>query len=439
MLRSLIHVYKNSDFGDIHNKLKWLILIRAVFAALFLLSTLILQVQQKEHPFFSFVPLSYLLISVIFILSLFYGIILPKIKRVTLFAFIQIGLDSLFVSAIVYLTGGYYSLFSFLYLVIIIYASMILYIRGGLILGVLNSTLYSSVLILQYTTVLPSLENAHALNLANLGWSPIIYKCAITTSATFAIALLSGLLTEQNRRTRNELKTMELHIKRVEKMAYMGEMAAGLAHEIKNPLASLAGSIQLLKEELRYDSDQQRLMEIVLRETDRLGTLVNNFLMFARPPVGKPVKLNLTEAIEEITALFEKNGNYSKGYILRKEIRGPIWLLMDSTHLRQILWNLLLNAAQAIDENGLIEIKAFSKKNGHAYIQVKDNGCGMSAEVVQSIFNPFYTTKPEGTGLGLSIVHRILEAYDGRLDVNTREGQGTLFTLTLRQAGTMDQ
>jgi two-component system sensor histidine kinase HydH len=414
-------------------------LSRAVFAALFLVSTLILQIQQKEHPLFSFVPLSYLLIAAIFILSLFYGILLPKIKRVTLFAFVQIGLDSLFVSAIVYITGGYYSLFSFLYLLVIIYASMILYLRGGLILGLLNTALYSTVLILQYTAVLPSLENVHAVNLANLGWAPIIYKCAITAAATFAIAFLSGLLTEQDRRTRNELKAMELHIKRVEKMAYMGEMAAGLAHEIKNPLASLAGSIQLLKEELRYDSDQQRLMEIVLRETDRLGTLVNNFLMFARPPVGKPVQLNLTEAIEEISALFEKNGNYSKQYILRKEIREPIWLLMDSTHLRQILWNLLLNAAEAIDESGLIEIKAFSKKNGHACIQVKDNGCGMSADVVQSIFDPFYTTKPEGTGLGLSIVHRILEAYDGRLDVNTKEGQGTVFSMTLRQANSAEQ
>ena len=414
-------------------------LSRAVFAALFLVSTLILQIQQKEHPLFSFVPLSYLLIAAIFILSLFYGILLPKIKRVTLFAFVQIGLDSLFVSAIVYITGGYYSLFSFLYLLVIIYASMILYLRGGLILGLLNTALYSTVLILQYTAVLPSLENVHAVNLANLGWAPIIYKCAITAAATFAIAFLSGLLTEQDRRTRNELKAMELHIKRVEKMAYMGEMAAGLAHEIKNPLASLAGSIQLLKEELRYDSDQQRLMEIVLRETDRLGTLVNNFLMFARPPVGKPVQLNLSEAIEEISALFEKNGNYSKQYILRKEIREPIWLLMDSTHLRQILWNLLLNAAEAIDESGLIEIKAFSKKNGHACIQVKDNGCGMSAEVVQSIFDPFYTTKPEGTGLGLSIVHRILEAYDGRLDVNTKEGQGTVFSMTLRQANSAEQ
>ncbi len=106
---------------------------------------------------------------------------------------------------------------------------------------------------------------------------------------------------------------------------------------------------------------------------------------------------------------------------------------MDPAHLRQIIWNLLLNAAEAVDDNGLIEIKLTKLKNADVCIQVVDNGCGMPSDVVQSIFNPFYTTKSEGTGLGLSIVHRILEAYDGRLDVNTQEGQGTCFSLILNQ------
>jgi two-component system sensor histidine kinase HydH len=107
---------------------------------------------------------------------------------------------------------------------------------------------------------------------------------------------------------------------------------------------------------------------------------------------------------------------------------------MDPTHLRQILWNLLLNAAEAIADNGLIEIKTFKAKNNDICIQVTDNGCGIPADVVQSIFDPFYTTKSEGTGLGLSIVHRIIEAYDGRLDVNTKEGEGTSFSLMIKQS-----
>ncbi len=110
--------------------------------------------------------------------------------------------------------------------------------------------------------------------------SQIAYKVMFISVAALAMALLSGLLTEQNRKTQKELKAMENHLKRVEKMAYMGEMAAGLAHEIKNPLASVVGSIQLLKDESDYDAGHQRLMDIILRETDRLGTLVNDFLFF---------------------------------------------------------------------------------------------------------------------------------------------------------------
>jgi two-component system sensor histidine kinase PilS (NtrC family) len=226
---------------------------------------------------------------------------------------------------------------------------------------------------------------------------------------------------------------METHVKRVEKMAYMGEMAAGLAHEIRNPLASLVGSIQLMKEEQGYNPDHQKLMNIILRETDRLSTLVNDFLFFARPPSGKPEQLNLKAIIEDIISLFEKDNTHAKRCILRKKLAEDCWVIMDPAHFRQILWNLLLNAAEAIEDNGVIEIKTSKLKNHDISVQVSDNGCGMPADVVQSIFNPFYTTKSEGTGLGLSIVHRILEAYDGRLDVSSKEGEGTRFSLIIKQ------
>ena len=117
--------------------------------------------------------------------------------------------------------------------------------------------------------------------------------------ACFAVAFLSTLLSEQTRKTKKELQTMEHHVKRVEKMALIGEMAAGLAHEIKNPLASLTGSIQLLKEDMRYDPDHDRLMQIILREADRLSSLASNFLFYARPPAGKVESIELGEVLLE--------------------------------------------------------------------------------------------------------------------------------------------
>jgi two-component system sensor histidine kinase PilS (NtrC family) len=408
-------------------------LARIIFAIVLLIWILIASIRHEPDQSGALFYFSYIFVAAVLSFSLLYSILLPRIGRFNVFAFIQIIVDSFFVSIIVILSGGYFSLFSFLYLVVVIYASILLYLSGGLVLALLSSIQYALILILQYYAALPLFGETNNLSESVESIFPVVYKILITAAAAFAMALLSGLLTEQNRKTRKELKAMENHVKRVEKMAYMGEMAAGLAHEIKNPLASLVGSIQLLKEERGYDPDHQRLMNIILRETDRLSTLVTDFLFFARPPSGKPERLNLKAAIEDIVSLFEKDHTHSRRCILRKNLEEDCWVVMDPAHLRQILWNLLLNAAEAIADNGVIEIKTSRLKNSDIRIQVTDNGCGMPADVVQSIFNPFYTTKSEGTGLGLSIVHRILEAYDGRLDVNSREGEGTRFSLIIKQ------
>jgi two-component system sensor histidine kinase PilS (NtrC family) len=289
-------------------------------------------------------------------------------------------------------------------------------------------------ILLGYAAILPPMGDNGELSVQGMEWIPMIYRIVFTSAACFAVAILSGLLTEQNLKSQKELRTMEAHLRRVEKMAYMGEMAAGLAHEIKNPLASLVGCIQLIKEDLRYDPDQERLMEIILRETDRLSTLVNDFLFFARPPAGKPEKINLRSAVNEISELFENDVVHAGKLGLNRRIPDDAWIVMDPTHLSQVLWNLLLNAAQAIEENGEIDIEAVAGKNGMLEISVRDDGCGMEPELVQSIFDPFYTTKPRGTGLGLSIVHRILESYDSRLDVQSEPGRGTIFSFYLQPA-----
>jgi two-component system, NtrC family, sensor histidine kinase HydH len=420
--------------GDISSRLKWLMLARVVFTTFLLGSTIVVQFQAKHAPIQPIVTVLYVLIGIIFFLSLLYALLANRIKRQPLFGYLQIGVDSFIVTLIVFVTGGFFSFFSFLYLVVIIYANMILFFRGGLVLALLSTLQYALMIALQYAEVLPPVGYGMELAFHDYSVVSIGYKVLITAVACFGVAVLSGLLTEQNRRTQKELKAMESHVRRVEKMAYMGEMAAGLAHEIKNPLASLSGSIQMLKADLRYDADHERLMDIILRETERLGTLVNDFLFFARPPAGKPEKINLKEAIDEIAELFRRDTLIAKTIDMKKDLSPEIWVVMDPTHLRQVLWNLLLNAAQAIDEGGQIQIKTDAIKQKQVTIHVIDNGCGMPDEVVPSIFDPFYTTKPEGTGLGLSIVHRILEAYSSRLDVQTAINSGTCFSFTLQQA-----
>lgn len=264
-------------------------------------------------------------------------------------------------------------------------------------------------------------------------WSHVFFKVAIIMWACFAVAFLSGLLSEQLRKTKKELSALEGRVKRVEKLAYMGEMAAGITHEIKNPLASLSGSIQILRSEIPYNSKHDKLMQIVLRETDRLSSLVNNFLLFAKPTVGKIEKIKLESALTDAVRLFERDGTSGGKLTITNEFSPDIWIEMDPVHLHQVIWNLLLNAAEAIEVEGVIRIITYPIKHNYAGVEIADNGCGMTDELIKSIFNPFFTTKPKGTGLGLSIVHSILESYSTWLDVKSEINKGTTFMLKLKR------
>jgi two-component system sensor histidine kinase PilS (NtrC family) len=377
--------------------------------------------------------LLYGFIITIFLISLVYGLLLKRVKNEVSFAFIQIGIDTFFVTLIIFGTGGFLSVFSFLYLVVIVYSSMLLPMRGIMVIASLCSIQFACLVELEYFGILNPYGTDTNLLASAYGWNQIAFKLIITVIACFAVAFLSSLLAEQTRKTKKELRTMEGHVKRVEKMAAIGEMAAGLAHEIKNPLASLSGSIQLLKEDMRYDPDHERLMQIILREADRLSSLASNFLLYARPPAGKVEPIKLDRAVLEAAELFEKDGSNNGHITTSKKLSPDLWITMDRGHLHQILWNLLLNAAEAIEDEGQIEIEMFPLKNKNVCVKITDNGCGISKETLTSIFDPFFTTKPSGTGLGLSIVHRILEAYDAWLSVESELNKGTTVTLNFRQ------
>jgi len=420
---------------DLSHKLKWLIFFRLLFASLMLGSAILLQVSENPFPLTRSMIVLYGVIVGIFLLSVYYALIFRYEKLNLLFPYVQIGIDTFIVTVIIFITGSFTSVFSFLYLVVIIYSSMIIFRRGSMVMATLCSIQYGILIDLEYYGVINPFFIKGSSTIAYYDWNIVLFKVVITMSACFAVAFLSGLLSEQVRRTKKELSVMEDRVKRVEKMAYMGEMAAGITHEVKNPLASLAGSIQILRKEIPYDPEHDKLMQIVLRETDRLNTLVSNFLLFARPPVGKIEKIELENALKETLKLFEKNQATSNRVSITIDLTPNIWVEMDPVHLRQVMWNLLLNASEAIEGEGLIKVKTYPQKLNYACVEVSDNGIGMTKKQIQSIFDPFFTTKPNGTGLGLSIVHSILESYNTWLDVVSKVGEGTKFTWKLNRIG----
>ena len=420
--------------GDLKNRLKWLVFFRLLFSTLLLGSTIFLQLGESPSPVSRPLLVLYGLIISIFILTFIYAAMLKRGIYSERAITVQIILDTFFVTVIITVTGGFTSIFNFLYLVVIIYTSMLLPRRSTVIIAALCCIQFGTMVDLEYFGWLNPFEKLDSQLASAHEWHEVLYKILITMIACFVVAILSSFLSEQTRSSRRELSAMADHVKRVEKMAAIGELAAGLAHEIKNPLASLSGAIQLLKEDMRYDPDHDRLMHIILREADRLSSLTTNFLLYARPPTGKNQSIELEMAVKEATELFQKDAANEREIETRTDLESGLWIVMDPAHLGQILWNLLLNAAESIEKDGNISIRTFSTKNKHACMRIRDNGCGIPRETLQTIFDPFYTTKAAGTGLGLSIVQRILDHYDAWLDVSSEPGKGTEITINFKQA-----
>lgn len=415
---------------DLRDRIKWLILLRLVVTLPLLVAIVFFQTNPSIATKLKFAIFLWGLTG-LFVLSFLYALSLVYIRgkgHVTL-AYIQIIIDTFMVSIVIFITGGFFSFFQFLYFVIIIYTSMLLLRKGSLVMASLCSVQYGILIDLEYYGFIrPFGFEANALA-AEYVWSIVFYKILFTMISCFAVAILSSILAIEIIKARKELNAMEENVKRVEKMAAVGEMAAGLAHEIRNPLASLSGAIQLLREESSYHPDSDRLMKIALREANRLSSLLNDFLMFARPKTGNPMPLKVDKALSEILDLFDNDPEIKEKVTLKRVLVPGIWIAMDPGHLHQVIWNLLMNSVQAVSQNGEISVKMVYGAANYVNIEISDSGCGMTPETIKSIFDPFYTTKKKGVGLGLSIVHRIIESYNGRIDVASTPGEGTVFTL----------
>ncbi len=244
-----------------------------------------------------------------------------------------------------------------------------------------------------------------------------------------------------------KFKEMEEQMKRMDKMAAVGGLAAGMAHEIRNPLASLSGSIQMLREELTLDNSQQHLMEITLRESERLNALITDFLLFAQPPQSHKILYPIGRILEETLDLFIHSPCFRDGIrVLRPNPQEETRVWIDPDQIRQVFWNLFINAAQSMSNGGEIQVqvgKGNARRNtGFSLssqgidkewvkISITDSGSGIAPEEKEKIFEPFFTTKENGTGLGLSIVHKIVENHKGLIKVDSAVGRGSTFSILL--------
>lgn len=228
-----------------------------------------------------------------------------------------------------------------------------------------------------------------------------------------------------------ELRRLQAEVRRQEKLAALGGLAAGVAHEIRNPLSSIKGLATYFAGKFAEGSPDRDVAKVMSQEVDRLNRVIGELLEFARPSDLKVRRSDINALLRHSLQLVRQDAA-AKGVELAEELAPEVCdALIDPDRLAQCLLNLYLNAIHAMPDGGRLTVAGTQAEGLQVRIVVSDTGCGIAPEDMEKIFNPYFTTKPKGTGLGLAIVHKIIEAHDGRIQVESTPGKGTRFVITL--------
>ena len=239
-------------------------------------------------------------------------------------------------------------------------------------------------------------------------------------------------LFQETRRAYEELKETQEKLIRSERLAAVGELAAQIAHEIRNPLGAISNSVGVLRRDLDLHGDDRRLLEVVHDESQRLEDIVADFLRFARRRPIHKMPEQVTDVLDDLLLrLSQEQTGESEIRITKEYEPGLPKVPLDSAQTREAVWNLLVNAVEAMPKGGEIRVKVSRSTKGGDFLEivVADTGKGILASERDKIFQPFHTTKADGTGLGLAIVHRVVEAHAGEVEVESKEGRGSAFRL----------
>lgn len=526
--------------------LLWLMVLRVVVVTVLLGSAVLVELTAPGSlPTDSF----FVLIGLTYALTAIYAVLLRYVDRHRWIIDLQMAGDAVTVSALVQVTGGITSYFSSLYALPIISASILQFRRGSMLLATLSMLLFGSLVVAQYSA--PGLVPGADLPPVKVAF----YRVGINVFGFFAVAFLSGYLTENLRRAGarlerasheiadlqafsqhvidsltsgvvtgdyegriltfsraaeaitghhaasvvgrrvdevlqfplevkalferdlsdacgrrlefryatsggraidlglsathlitpggragllfafqdvTEIKKLERDARIQQRLAAVGEMAAAIAHEIRNPLASISGSVQLLRHELPLTEDQAQLLDIVLRESDRLNNTIRSFLAYARPQRFAVSRLDLRGVISDAALLLRNSSEVGNHHVVDVELPPTeVWYEADEGQIRQIVWNLATNGLRAMPSGGRLRISAAVEPDsggastGGVILTVTDEGVGIPPDELDSIFQPFHGRFERGSGLGLSIVHRIVSDYDGEIQVTSAPGSGT--------------
>lgn len=349
-------------------------------------------------------------------------------------AWTQIVLDQLLFSFVVYLTGGPSSGATSLYGLTALAGAVVLGQRGALMAAAIGLGSYVMVSLGMTLGYLPP-PTEHGIVVAPAN---AFYPLLLNLVGVLAVALLAAYLASRLAQTGGALERAEERAARAERLALLGRVSAGLAHEIRNPLSSISASVELLRESKDLGEEDRTLCEIVEREVTRLNELVGDMLDLTRPRTPEPKRENVTQVVRDVVALARRLGRSGAGDV-RVDATGTereLFGVFDAAQLRQVLWNLVKNAVEASGPGDTVDVQ-LAEAGPRIEVRVDDHGEGMSDLEKDQLFDAFFTTRTKGTGLGLAVVRRIVDdhaAAGAQLEVASEKGKGTRFTLSFPTA-----
>jgi two-component system, NtrC family, sensor histidine kinase HydH len=415
-------------------RLAWITGLRLGFLALLLsaTTTLYLRGELARYPFSLHVV--FVTIATGFALAAVYAAALRMGKRLQALAWAQIALDQVTWTAIVYVTGGATSGATSFYALTCLLGAILVGLRGAAVAAGLGITIYTALCAgLRLGWVLPPLdqsEGAYALTT-----SQIVYPLLINALGMTVVALLGGYLAERLRLTGGALQVATQRANEAERLAVLGRIAAGLAHEIRNPLGSITGSIEMLRESPALSDEDRRLCDIVHREARRLNDLVGDMVDLSRPRRPRPEATDVAGLAREVVALA---ANAARGSDVKVAYEGPereTVARCDGGQMRQVVWNLVRNAIQASSAGSTVTVRV-EQRERDVTLAVDDQGQGIPETAALRIFDEFFTTRTHGAGIGLAVVRRILQDHasmGARLAVERASGGGASFQVTLNR------
>jgi two-component system, NtrC family, sensor histidine kinase HydH len=358
-----------------------------------------------------------------------YAILLRRGRQMERLAEVQLTVDQLIWTVVVYLTGGASSGATSFYGLWCLVGASLMGLRGAALAAISGAVSYGALVFCLQRGILSSPPDQPP-SIYRLSANELTFYVLVNLLVLIVVALLAGALADRLRWTGGELAAATERADQAERMAGLGRLAAGLAHEIRNPLGSIAGSIQLLRTAKGLSDEDQMLCDIIQRETSRLNDLVTDMVDLSKPKKPILARVDAARVAREVVSLASKTGRAVSDVDVAYSGVELAEVTADGAQLRQMIWNLVRNAVQASRPGDAVEV-AVELASGRAILRVSDRGMGIDEAAKGRLFDAFFTTRSQGTGMGLAVVKRIADEHGFSIQVQSTRGRGATFRVDL--------